>query len=449
MIRLGDIRDSLEGVIPSVIATTDTEGMPNISYLSHVHFVDDRHVALSNQFFSKTAANVASNGRATVMVVDGSTGQQHIMDLVFERSETEGEVFDRVAAQLAVVSREQGMGDVMKLRALDVYRVMDCRAVPPANPLELPQPRETEARDHLAMTGRLSAILAATSDAEQALDRTLEGLETLFGFSHTMVLLADAARGQLTTIASRGYDRFGFGAEAAFGTGSIGMAAQARVPVRISVMSRGQRYVSAVRSTSGLGGDGRLALPAIASPSSQLAVPMLVQDRLLGVIFTESDRPFAFRHADEEALVITGRQLALTLMLAEQLARGPSAVPPRAGDRVTATATGPAIRVRYYSRDGSIFLDDEYLIRGVPGRLLHHFLGDYLATGRRDFLNREIRRDRSLLLPDYKDNLETRLILLRRRLEEKGGPIRLVRADRGRLRLEIDGVPELTVIDDA
>lgn len=44
--------------------------------------------------------------------------------------------------------------------------------------------------------------------------------------------------------------------------------------------------------------------------------------------------------------------------------------------------------------------------------------------------------------------LETRLILLRRRLEEKGGPIRLGRAERGHIRFKIEGVPELVVMEE-
>ncbi len=106
------------------------------------------------------------------------------------------------------------------------------------------------------------------------------------------------------------------------------------------------------------------------------------------------------------------------------------------------------MRLRFYPRDGSIFIDNDYLIRGVPGRLLRHFIEGYVRQGRRDFLNREIRRDRSLQLPDFKDNLETRLILLRRRLEEKGGPIRLSRPDRGQVRLEIDGAAALDIVED-
>ena len=58
---LDALRTCLEGVIPSVIATVDTEGTPNITYVSQVHYVDKEHVALSFQFFNKTRENILNN----------------------------------------------------------------------------------------------------------------------------------------------------------------------------------------------------------------------------------------------------------------------------------------------------------------------------------------------------------------------------------------------------
>lgn len=447
MTSLSSIRDSFEGVIPSVIATADADGMPNVSYLSHVYYVDERHVALSNQFFSKTAANVAANGLATVLVVDGFTGDQHVLDLSFDRSETTGEVFDHVKRHLSLL--EQGMRHVMMLRAVDIYRVETCRPVPAANPLELPPVHGDHRRDHLALAAELAQGLTEENDAERLLDSALEGLEHLFGFRHTMVLVPDDSRSRLTTIASRGYEQFGFGAEVAFGDGVIGLAASALRPVRVTDFSRGQRYVQAVNAMGGLDEEVHIPLPALPSPLSQLAVPMLAHGRLMGVLFAESDKAFTFRHADEQALRLIAAQLALSLIWAEsERERQEPETPPEVAPASVTVDGARTISLRFYPRDASVFMDGEYLIRGVPGRLLWHMLEQYAASGRQDFLNREIRRDRSLQLPDFKDNLETRLILLRRRLDEKGGPIRITRPERGRMRLELDGRAVLSVIEE-
>lgn len=445
MIRLSDIRDTFEGVIPSCIATTDETGMPNISYLSHVYYVDEGHVALSNQFFSKTAANVRRNGMATVMVVDGRTGQQYMLDLVYARSEENGALFERVASHLEVMAAGQGMGDIMKLRSVDLYVVEDCRIVPAVAPLEL-APQKPVPVNHLSMAAELSGAIAAETDAEDMLDRALEGLETLFGYRNAMVLVPDEETGRLSTIASRGYSHFGIGAETEIGRGTIGVAAQSRRPLRISDLSRSQRYVSAVRAATVERTAEAIPFPTLSGARSQLAVPMCARGRLVGVLFIESGEPFAFGHRDEEALRTIASQLASGLTLAER-ERADAEHAANASMAGTPPPGASVFRLRYFPRDGSVFVNDDYLIRGVPGRLLAHFMRQYLESGRTDFSNREIRHEPDLQLPDFKDNLETRLILLRRRLEEKGGPIRITRPERGRVRMEVDGVPDFEIVE--
>lgn len=99
--------------------------------------------------------------------------------------------------------------------------------------------------------------------------------------------------------------------------------------------------------------------------------------------------------------------------------------------------------MRHFAYDDSVFIDGDYPIKGVSGRLLVYMLRRHLETGQREFTNRELRPAPDLRLPEFKDNLETRLILLRRRLEERAGSVRLLRLGRGQLCLELDGWPRL------
>ncbi|MFN0298911.1 MAG: hypothetical protein ACKVQU_01005, partial [Burkholderiales bacterium] len=100
---------------------------------------------------------------------------------------------------------------------------------------------------------------------------------------------------------------------------------------------------------------------------------------------------------------------------------------------------GAPTRVRFYPRDASVFIDDDYVIRGVAGAVLRKLIREARDHGRTDFTLRELCLAGSeLRLPDLQDNLSARLLLLERRLKERGSPIRIERATRGRIRLKLD-----------
>jgi len=135
-------------------------------------------------------------------------------------------------------------------------------------------------------------------------------------------------------------------------------------------------------------------------------------------------------------LVILAEQLALTIHLLGQHADAHEEAV--SGTAPKAAAGGAPAVIRHYAADHSVFVDDDYLIKGVAGAIFWKLLGDSTGGQRAEFSNRELRLDPSLRLPDIGDNLEARLILLQRRLAERCQYLRIVKTGRGRFRLQID-----------
>ena len=173
-----------------------------------------------------------------------------------------------------------------------------------------------------------------------------------------------------------------------------------------------------------------IPLPGLHNVQSQLAVPLLAHHQLLGVLCLQSQRPGRFTADDERLALVAGRHIAAS-MAALRLDVAPDPEQSQHGEH--GVAPGAAV-VKYYRSDDSILIDDHYLVKGLPGRIFWKLVRTYLREGRVDFTNKEIRLDHTLKLPDIKDNLETRLILLRRRIQDRCNFLKIVPTGRGRFR---------------
>ena len=435
MLTLDSIRNCLEGAIPSSVATCAAGGTPNLTLVSQVHYVDESHVALSFQFFNKTHQNVLANPRVAATVIDPETAAQYRLDLQYERTETAGPVFESMKAKLAGIASHTGMSGIFRLQGSDIYKLLNVTAVP-CRPL----PLMVRKRNLLSAVRSCAAALNQSSDLAALLDGALASLEAHFEIRHSMILMLDRAGRRLYTVASRGYRQSGVGSEIAIGCGVVGVAAEQRVPIRITHMTAEYSYSRAMRDSverEGMGGNLETAipLPGLQESRSQMAAPISSGADILGVLYVESPQDMRFNYDEEDALVALAAQLGTAIHALQQAAEThePSPPPVPAGT----TVSGKTATVRHYKADDSIFIDDDYLIKGVAGAIFWKLLRDYNGDRRTDFTNKELRLDSTLGLPDITDNLEARLILLQRRLFERRAPQLIEKTGRGRFRLEV------------
>jgi hypothetical protein len=436
-LHLKDIRRLLEGVIPPSLCTVSADGVPHMNFLSHVEYVDEDQVALTYQFFNRSRVNVMATGRAALAVECPYTGACITLQLRYERTETAGPVFERLRAKLAGIAAHTGMEKVFRLQGADIYRVQSLRHVDQIGVAPGQLPRADMAQGARQLAQRLGEV----SELAELVPVFMDGLREQMAVEHAILWLLDEQRDGLYTMASHGYETSGVGSEVPLAdAGLAGVAVREGVPIRIGHMTGAYIYGQAWRGraeTLGLQAalSPEIPLPGMATPRSQLAVPLRARGRSIGALLCESEHDRFFSYDDEDALTLLGAQLALALA-ALQKAEIEAGAPVRPQAPLPPAPGPAALQVRHWPRDHSVFVDGSYLIKGVAGAILWRLACEQVQRGRSEFTTRELRlAGGDLGLPDVQDNLGVRLLLLERRLAERDCGLHIERTGRGRFRL--------------
>ncbi|MDF2180345.1 pyridoxamine 5'-phosphate oxidase family protein [Aliiglaciecola sp. CAU 1673] len=427
---LESIRRCFEGTIPSCIATCGLDGVANVSYVSQAYFVDSQHIALTFQFFNKTHKNVCENPVATLVVIDPITVAKYRLSLRYLRTETEGALFEGMKARLNSIAHTTHMENVFKLQGADIYQVTHIELT--SNQTQPLPPFEN--RSFFPVRQAMQSLAQAKS-MEEVFETLAQAAQQITACANSLVLIKEGPK--LFTIHSSGYEHSGVGAEIPMGVGVIGIAAQQHCPIRLTQQTSEYnylRFLSAAMAKDQVPADleTNILYPGLENPKSQLAIPFGMNP-IQGVIYLESSQEGAFDYHDEDAITCLATCAAQQL---ESLASNPM----QSTDKVQ-TAQGflhspnKPVSIKYLPDTHCIFIDNDYIIKGVAGAILWRILQLYQTDGRTQFSNKELRNDNAIFLPDIKDNFETRLILLRRRLQEKGNGIRLIPTGRGKFEL--------------
>ena len=423
-----------DGVIPALLGTCSDDGTPNATWLSHVFLLDDRHIALSCQFFRKTRANLAVNPHAQLLLVAPSSIQQWRLDIRYLRSETRGRMFEIMKSRIEAIASVTRMEHVFALNSADIFEVDAISTVDVEQSVQgAPSARGA---DRLLELSRLTEVIGSSTDLRTLVDSGLGFLASQLGYESVGIYLLEESEQALYALATHGFSTSGVGARVELGVGVIGTCARHRIPIRIADVSRERLYGRAVQEQLERvkpGAKRDIPLASVLGAKSLLAVPLLLQGKLFGVLASECQHPLAFNERDAQLLTTAGQLLAqgIALYREEEPERETEAEPP-------STHQAGRLQVRYYEADDSVFVDGEYLIRGLPGKILWLLLSLREKEGRTTFTNRELRLHPFLKMPAINDNLATRLLMLQRRLDDKQLPIQLQREERGRLRIACD-----------
>ena len=168
---------------------------------------------------------------------------------------------------------------------------------------------------------KVASKINKSLDMDVIANTMLESMHEYFDFEHSMILLVDQNEGSLKVIATYGYDDQGIGAEVKIGVGVIGMVAKKKKLMRMANMGAQKQYINAIKEQVQPVNKGKpldeVVLPGLQNAESQVAIPMLIENELIGVFSVESDRVNIFDKSDELIIKILANQTASALQNAK------------------------------------------------------------------------------------------------------------------------------------
>ncbi len=162
-----------------------------------------------------------------------------------------------------------------------------------------------ETQEHLSqhrLLHHITTSAASGTTLEEALESAVNGLQVTLGGDRVMILLTDKDRLVLEVKASVGYAEDISSMRIEVGRGVTGWVAAHRRPLRLQNVAEDPRYIQTSANTK-----------------SELAIPLIYRNDVLGVINVESEQLDAYSENDEEMLGTLGGSLAAVIANARLL----------------------------------------------------------------------------------------------------------------------------------
>jgi len=153
-----------------------------------------------------------------------------------------------------------------------------------------------ETQEHLSqhrLLHHITTSAASGTTLDEALTSTVKGLQVTLGGDRVSILLSDEERKKLIVKAWVGYSEEATGLTVPFNSGITGWVAAHRKSLRINDVTQDARYIQVSANTR-----------------SELAIPLIFRNEILGVLNIESEQIAAYNDNDEEMLGTLAGSLA-------------------------------------------------------------------------------------------------------------------------------------------
>jgi GAF domain-containing protein/HAMP domain-containing protein len=242
---------------------------------------------------SKSIVGFVSNSGEQLVVNDTDKDATYYANPLFPNTRSEAafplKVGERILGEIDVQSNLPYAFTEDKLRSLQI--LADQMAVAVVN-TEL----FSETQEHLSqhrLLHHITSTAASGTTLEEALENAVDGLRVTLGGDRVTILLTNREKNSLEIKASTGYAEDLTKKDVAIGEGITGWVAAHKRPLRVKNVAEDSRYILASPNTR-----------------SELAVPLVYRNELLGVLNVESELVDAYTENDEEMLGTLGGSLA-------------------------------------------------------------------------------------------------------------------------------------------
>ncbi len=145
---------------------------------------------------------------------------------------------------------------------------------------------------------RINESILSILEINTLLNKSLEVMENTFGFDNSAILFYDETSNELYIRSSRGYsqDAVKQFRTSVGGQGVTGYVAESKEPLFIPNIEKESRYV-----------------PGVAGAKCEIAIPLLVDGKLIGVLDIESEKEYSYTQDDFEVLCMFAAQISLAI----------------------------------------------------------------------------------------------------------------------------------------